>query len=171
MAILTGGRTEIDSFDIHESKMSLIESGAVRLGLNCITASVRDARVPDPERLGCYGTVLCDAPCSGLGVIAKKPDLRYKDISALSDLPELQYEILSASAGYALAGGALVYSTCTLNDAENRDVVEKFLSENPCFEAEDFTLGELKSEGGMLTLYPHLHNTDGFFIAKLRKNK
>ena len=171
MSVLSGGRAKIDSFDIHESKMSLIEGGAMRLGLSGITAKVRDARYPDADKFGCYGAVLCDAPCSGLGVIAKKPDLRYKDISSLSELPELQYEILAASSKYLAVGGTLVYSTCTLNEKENRGVVDRFLSENPDFSVADFSLGSLKSECGSLTLYPHIHNTDGFFIAKLRKNK
>ena len=171
MAILSGDNARIDSFDVHESKMSLITSGRDRLGLSSVTASVRDARSPDSADFGSYDAVLCDAPCSGLGVFAKKPDLRYKDISLASELPALQYEILTASSAYLKAGGVMVYSTCTLNNAENCDVVRRFVSENTDFVLEDFTVGALSSEGGMLTLYPHVHNTDGFFIAKLRKNK
>lgn len=157
------------SFDIHESKLSLIEGGAKRLGLTSVRARAVDARVGDPSLFGKADRVLCDAPCSGLGVIDKKPDLRYKDISALSELPALQLEILSAASKYVKSGGTLVYSTCTVNRAENEEVVSAFLSANPDFHPEDFSYGELKSEGGALRLYPHIHKTDGFFITKLRR--
>ena len=168
-AILTNDEAEIHSFDLHESKLSLIESGRERLGLASISVSARDALTPDDSLSGKADRVICDAPCSGLGVLGKKPDLRYKDSSAMTELPSLQYDILTASSKYLKVGGELVYSTCTLNPDENERVVEKFLSENIDFEATPFTVGALNAEGGMLTLLPHIHSTDGFFIAKIRR--
>ena len=165
-SVISGG--SVIAFDLHESKISLINNAARKLGLP-VSAVARDALSPDESLFGKADKVICDAPCSGLGVMAKKPDLRYKDISAADKLPELQYSILLASSLYLKAGGAMVYSTCTLNKRENEEVVSKFISENPDFYLEDFTVGTLSSLGGMLTLYPHIHNTDGFFIARLRK--
>ena len=171
LALLSGDKADIRSFDIHDSKISLIESGAKRLGLSSVKASARDATLPDESLFGKADRVLCDVPCSGLGVFSKKPDLRYKDITALESLSALQLDILTASAKYLKAGGTLVYSTCTLRREENEDVVDKFLSENPDFEAVDFSISDISSENGRITLYPHVHKTDGFFISKLRKKK
>ena len=170
-AILSSDKAKIHSFDLHESKLSLITDTAARLGLDSVSAAVRDATTPDEALVGTVDKLLCDVPCSGLGVIAKKPDLRYKDISATVDLPPLQLDILTASSRYLKQGGELVYSTCTLNPRENAEVVLKFLEAKPDFSPVDFAIGSLKSDNGMLTLWPHIHNTDGFFISKLRKNK
>ena len=168
-AILMENRGEIHSFDLHESKLSLIESGTDRLGLPIISVDARDATEPSSELFGKADSVICDAPCSGLGVLGKKPDLRYKDMAALTELPALQLEILTASAKYLKPGGTLVYSTCTLNPAENEDIVAKFLEENENFELVPFKVGSLSAENGMLTLLPHKHVTDGFFMAKLQR--
>ncbi len=170
LAILTNDKAYIESCDIHESKLSLIKNGAERLGLSSISVSARDACKPKEELFGTFDGVLCDVPCSGLGVISKKPDLRYKDITD-NELPAIQAEILSESAKYLRTGGTLVYSTCTLNADENENIISAFLAENADFVAEDFKIGSLESESGCLTLYPHIHKTDGFFIAKIRKIK
>lgn len=169
MAILANDGATVNSFDVHESKMSLISSGAERLGLKSVKAAVRDATLLCEEDVESYDAVLCDVPCSGLGVLAKKPDLRYKDVASLDSLPPLQLDILSTSSKYLKPGGRLVYSTCTLNRGENEEVVSEFLSSHKDFYAEDFEFSGLSSHSGCLTLYPHIHNTDGFFIAKLRK--
>lgn len=168
-AILSGDTGRIYSFDLHESKLSLIESGAERLGLNSISASERDALTPDESLIGIADRVICDVPCSGLGVLGKKPDLRYKDTSLLTELPPLQLDILTASARYLKNGGELLYSTCTLNPLENEQVVAKFLENNPSFALTDFAVGSLKSTDGMLYMLPHIHGTDGFFMAKITK--
>ena len=168
-AILSGDGADIHSYDIHPSKLSLISDGATRLGLTSLKVAERDATDPDESLLSTADKVICDAPCSGLGVLGKKADLRYKDPSSVSELPELQYSILSASAGYCKVGGELVYSTCTLNPEENENNVSRFLSEHPEFTAVDFSVGTLDSKDGILTLLPHLHATDGFFVAKLRR--
>ena len=168
-AIKMKNEGEIFSFDLHKSKLSLIENGAERLGINIIKAAERDGRKPDEELFGSADRVLCDVPCSGLGVIAKKPEIRYKSLSDFERLPEIQYGILSASADYLKVGGYLVYSTCTVLPEENRENVIRFLSEYQNFEAVDFTVGGRESEGGMLSLSPDTDGTDGFFIAKMRR--
>ncbi len=168
-AILAGVEGSVLSLDIHESKLPLIESGRDRLGLNNITVRAHDATVSDPRLYDSFDRVICDCPCSGLGVLSKKPDMRYRDPEGISELPELQYSILETSCRYVKAGGALVYSTCTLSKDENEGVVSRFLDTHPDFEAADFTAGTLVSCKGMLTLWPHIHSTDGFFIAKLTK--
>ena len=168
-AILTENKAEIHSFDLHESKLSLIESGKNRLGLSCISVGQRDALIPDENLAHRADRVICDAPCSGLGVLGKKPDLRYKDSVVMNELPSLQYDILTASAKYLKIGGELIYSTCTLNPDENENVVLKFLSNNTNFEAIPFHIGGLEANEGVITLLPHVHGTDGFFIAKIRR--
>ena len=168
-ASLMGGRGEVFAFDLHESKLSLISEGAARLGFSNIKIAERDATAPDESLFATADKVICDAPCSGLGVLSKKPDLRYKDEESIRDLPALQLKILTESAKYLKRGGELLYSTCTLNPAENEDVVSEFLRENSDFKAVDFEVGSLSSKDGMLTLIPHIHKTDGFFMAKLKK--
>lgn len=167
-AILMGGFGKIHALDLHESKLSLIFGGAKRLGMEkIIEVGQCDGRCGKEELFGLADKVICDAPCSGLGVLSKKPDLRYKDESAWEKLPELQLEILRTSAKYLKHGGALVYSTCTLNPDENEWVVNRFLAECPGFFAEDFELFGIRSEGGCVTLLPTKTKTDGFFIARL----
>ena len=176
IALTMENRGEVHAFDLHKSKLSLIESGAARLGLTIVTADERDARQPDSELLGRCDRVLCDVPCSGLGVIAKKPEIRHKDLTESARLPAIQAAILEASAGYLKPGGVLVYSTCTILPAENGDVVSAFLASHPEFEPVDFTfpakdgtVSDIVSEGGMVTLLPDQNATDGFFIARLRR--
>ena len=158
------------SFDIHGNKLSLIESGAERLGITIIKTEERDGRFPREDLYGTLDRVLCDVPCSGIGVIGKKPDIRHKTYDDLKDLPEIQYDILSASSRYVKEGGILVYSTCTLNKKENEDVVKRFLSRRTEFSPLDFKLGFVESQDGMATLLPHERKTDGFFVARFIKN-
>lgn len=158
----------IYSFDLHASKLSLIQSGASRLGYSWITSDVQDATIGRPELTGVADRIICDVPCSGLGVIAKKPEIRYKDISEIEALPELQYRILCTSAKYLKDNGILVYSTCTVNKKENEAVVSRFLEQHPNYRAVDFTVGDFSSQDGCLTLFPNSEH-DGFFIAKIQK--
>lgn len=176
-ALCMGDRGRVLSFDLHASKLSLVRSGAGRLGLHCLEVACRDARSPDPSLLGAVDRVLCDVPCSGLGVMAKKPEIRYKDMTDSARLPGIQAAVLEASAGYVKPGGLLVYSTCTLLPAENREVTEAFLAAHPEFEPLDFffpscdpACPDIVSERGAVTLMPDLHGTDGFFIARMRRN-
>lgn len=161
---------EILSRDMHENKLRRIQSGAKRLGLQCIHTAAADARVYQPELEHYFDVVLADVPCSGLGIIRKKPDIRYKDLKETEHLPAIQLDILANVARYVRPGGTLVYSTCTVLRRENEAVVETFLRENPEFSLEAFTVpGPIGQAGGQITLWPHIHGTDGFFIAKLRR--
>lgn len=168
-SMMVGQEGKVLSLDLHESKLSLIRSSAERLGLSNITVRAHDGRNPDPALCETADVVLCDAPCSGLGVLGKKADLRHRAAARTGELPTLQSEILSAAATYVKKGGTLLYTTCTLSHAENEAVATAFVKANPAFVFEDFTVGVLASQDGMLTLMPSLHGCDGFFIAKLRK--
>ena len=172
-AIAMENQGEIVSCDLHPHKKKLIQAGADRLGLTIITPKTADGKVFRPEWERAFDLVLVDAPCSGLGVIRKKPDIRYKDPALLADLPAVQLDILRNAARYVRPGGTLMYSTCTLLYRENGEVVETFLAENKAYKAETFTLpgpvGPVQS--GSVTLWPHRHGTDGFFISKMRREE
>ncbi len=158
---------EVRCFDLHQSKLGLIDSGARRLGIDIISAAVRDGRQPDDSLFARADRVLCDVPCSGLGVIAKKPEIRYKRLEDITRLPEIQYDILEKSSQYVRHGGVLVYSTCTVLPEENQVNVERFLAEHTDFEPLDFQVGGRESREGMLSLSPDTDGTDGFFISKM----
>ena len=170
-AIAMGGRGEIVSCDIHPHKAELIRKGAQRLGLENITARVQDASVLVEEWVGQMDAVIADVPCSGLGIIRKKPDIRYKNLKETENLPELQLSILRNQARYVRPGGVLMYSTCTVLRRENEDVAARFLEENPEFYPEPLNLPDIfpKNETGMLTLIPGQWDTDGFFICRMRR--
>ncbi len=171
-AIQMEDRGELWSCDLHPHKKALIQRGAQRLGLTSIRAKTVDGRTSLPEWEGAFHRVLVDAPCSGLGVIRKKPDIRYKDPELLAGLPQVQGAILDNAARYVRPGGVLVYSTCTVLDRENEGVTDAFLKVHPEFHREGFSLpgpaGEVSE--GQLTLWPQIHGTDGFYICKLRKD-
>ena len=164
------GEGEIVSCDIHPHKLALIEKGAQRLGIRCLSAQLADGRENRPEWNGRFDVVLCDVPCSGLGVIRKKPEIRYKDPEALKGLPAVQGAILANACRYVKPGGVLLYSTCTILPEENEGVAAAFLAGHPDFVPEDFALpGGLSSREGALTLWPQRHGTDGFYLCKMRK--
>lgn len=158
------------SFDLHKNKLSLIESGAARLGLTIISTAARDGREFDPTLEKIADRVLCDVPCSGYGVLAKKPEIRYKAPSLAAPLPDIQLEILENAARYVKIGGVLLYSTCTLLPEENEQNVARFLAHHPEFSLCPFTAGDIDAPDGMLTLTADRHGTDGFFMAKLVRN-
>ena len=148
------------SFDLHASKLSLVTSGAGRLGITILSAAERDARRALPEWENKADRVICDVPCSGFGVLSKKPELRLKSPETSAELPAIQSAILARSATLVRPGGRLVYSTCTIFPEENEGVVAPFLRDHPDFELI-----------GQQTLYPDTDGTDGFFYAVLeRKN-
>ena len=170
-AIQMEGGGEVVSCDLHPHKKKLIQAGADRLGLKNITPMTADGKAFRPQWENAFDRVLVDAPCSGLGVIRKKPDIRYKDPEPLKDLPQVQRAILDNAARYVKPGGVLVYSTCTLLRRENEAVALGFLADHPHFKAEGFPLPECVGDArtGMLTLWPHRQGTDGFFICRLRR--
>ncbi len=148
---------KILSCDLHEHRVELISKSAQRLGISCIECKQMDATIN--HDIGVFDAVLCDVPCSGLGVIARKPDIKYKDPKEFCDIEKIQKQILNTAANYVKSGGRLIYSTCTLRKAENEDVVEGFLREH-----KDFEIGVSPK-----TYFPHKDGTDGFFIAVLVK--
>lgn len=173
-AIQMGDRGQLISCDVHPHKIGLMEAGRDRLGLRCMEAREQNAKTFVRDWKGAFDAVLADVPCSGLGIIRKKPDIRYKDLEPLSGLPAVQGAILDNVSRYVKPGGVLLYSTCTLLRRENEGVVEAFLEKHPEFLPKPFTLPGPAGEelcGGMVTLWPQRHGTDGFFIAKLRRTE
>ena len=170
-AIAMAGCGRIQSCDVHAHKTALIEKGAQRLGLENITVCQQDATRLVPQWCNVMDAVIVDAPCSGLGIIRKKPDIRYKNLTETEALPALQKQILSNQANYVKPGGILMYSTCTVLKRENEEVVSAFLQEHPDFYPEALDLPALfpANTSGMLTLIPGQYDTDGFFICRLRR--
>ena len=168
-AIAMKNTGSILSCDLHEKKLSRIKSGAERLGLDIISTCQADARKPAPDKIGCFDAVIADVPCSGLGVIRKKPEIREKTEAETGQLPQIQRDIIENIAPCVKPGGLLLYSTCTILPEENEDVVSWFLSRHSEFAAEDFSVGRKRSENGMYTFWPNVDGTDGFFAAKLRR--
>ena len=166
------GAGQITSCDVHAHKTTLIDNGAKRLGFENLAARQQDATVFVPEWESAMDVVIADVPCSGYGIIRKKPDIREKDPDSMLELPQLQLQILKNQARYVKKGGTLLYSTCTVLKRENEDVVAAFLEENQDFRLEKLPLPPVfpGNDSGMLTLVPGQYDTDGFFIAKLRRN-
>ena len=164
-AQLMGGRGEIVACDLHEQRVGLITKRAEQMGLAGITAIRRDMSVHH-EDLGFFDRVLCDMPCSGYGVIRRKPEIKYKPLSEFEKISILQYNILEKSAQYCKEGGVLIYSTCTFNPQENEQVVGRFLERHPQFTPRP--LGGLLGEHSSRTLLGDFGG-DGFFLAGLQK--
>lgn len=173
VAQMMNNQGSILSCDIHAGKCDAMQRRAEKMGADCMTTAVRDASSPCPEALkGQFDRVLCDAPCSGLGVIRRKPEIRYKSLDSFKELPALQSAILHQYAQMVRTGGVLQYSTCTLNPAENERVAERFLREHPEFSPRPLPLREVlpsAEDSAMATLLPPVHGTDGFFIAGFMK--
>lgn len=165
-AELMGDRGSIYAFDLHKNRVELINNGASLLGLNSVKAGTNDGKKFN-DNLPKADKVLCDVPCSGLGVIRRKPEIKYKDQKDFERLPEIQFDILSVSSKYVKAGGILVYSTCTLSKAENDEVAERFLDEYTDFEP--LELPEPLSGSYKATITPDRFDSDGFFIARFRR--
>ncbi len=172
-AIAMAGKGSIHACDIHAYKTELIRSGAARLGLGNIQAYHRDAAQTFSQWENAMDAVIADVPCSGYGIIRKKPDIRYKDLEKMKELPQLQYSILCNQARYVKPGGVLLYSTCTLVWEENEGLVQRFLDEHTDFYTEPLTLPAVfpENETGMLALVPGEYDTDGFFICRLRRKE
>lgn len=170
-AIAMKNKGHILSCDIHEKKLALIRNGAERLGIDIIETAAADARVFDESRAESFDIVIADVPCSGMGVIRKKPEIREKAEEEIAALPGIQLEILRNLSRYVCPGGTLLYSTCTVLKEENEAVIRGFLSENMDFELEPFEVCGVKSLDGMYTFWPNVDATDGFFAAKIRRKK
>ena len=169
----TGKAGRVYSYDLTRRKTDLIRQGAKRLHLDNIRIAERDARIYAGQDESRADVVLCDLPCSGLGVIGKKRDIKYRvSPEGLSSLQQLQREILKNAARYLRQGGVLIYSTCTINRAENEENaawIGKELGLVPEDLTEYLPAGIPGIQGNMLQLLPHVHGTDGFFISRFRK--
>ncbi len=150
---------EITACDIYSHRLKLISDGAKRLGINTIHTQINDATVYN-EGLGKFDAVLCDVLCSGLGVIRRKPEIKYKDISEYTDITKIQYQILENADKYLKENGRILYSTCTVRKCENEAIVHTFLDKHSGY--------ELKYEH---TFMPHIDGTDGFYCALLQKSR
>lgn len=168
MAVNMGNVGHILACDLHRNKLSLIESGAKRLGISIIETLEHDGRDLIEEYKEKADRVLCDVPCSGFGSISKKPEIRYKNIQEIAKLPEIQYAILNTGAKYVKKGGVLVYSTCTVNKKENGDVTVRFMEEHPDFEVCRLKVPDgfdVCHDGAGVCILPCDACPDGFYIA------
>lgn len=167
LAIDSGAKAQVVSCDLSENRVSLIKSGMQRLGLNNVNPIMNDATVFNSE-LSLFDRVLCDVVCSGIGVMAKKPEIRHKKIEP-DALFSVQSKILETSSKYLKEGGILIYSTCTLNKRENQDVIEDFLSKHKDFKPHPLMF--LENGSYFKTLLPDEDGCDGFFISAIEKKK
>lgn len=172
IATLMNNTGKVVSRDIYDHKINLIKNSVNRLGLKNVTVELFDALNLDKESVEKFDYVLADVPCSGLGIIRRKPEIKYKEKDEFKDLPKLQREILQNASKYVKVGGTLVYSTCTVQDNENIEVVESFLQSNKRFEfekIENINVDLENEDKGYIKIYPNVHGMDGFFIAKLKR--
>ncbi len=165
------GQGRIVSCDLYEEKVHTMSARAKRYGIDCMQALCRDASMPLPaEWEGRFDRVICDVPCSGYGVIRRRPEIRYKSPTSFAELPKLQYTILCEAAKAVKEGGVLQYSTCTLRPEENEEVAARFLREHPSFAPRPLSIAPA-AQAHELTMMPHLHQTDGFYVASFRKEE
>ncbi|MEE0866582.1 MAG: 16S rRNA (cytosine(967)-C(5))-methyltransferase RsmB [Clostridia bacterium] len=171
---------EIDAWDLHESRIKLVEENAKRLGINIIKTKVNDATKYNEEYLENFDKILLDVPCLGLGVLKRKPDIKWQRTKDdIKNISKTQYDILNTCSKYLKQGGELVYSTCSILDSENKEIILKFLEVNDNFEIKEIEISKYESEANsffkkylidnkFLQVYQN-ENTDGFFICKLIK--
>lgn len=160
------------SQDIFDHKIKLMNTYARRLGLNNMEARLGDALVLNDDYIGKFDYVLCDVPCSGMGIVRRKPEIKYKKEEEVLNLPDLQYQILENASSYLKEGGILIYSTCTIFKQENTDVVDRFLNNHKDYELDD--LGSVKEflgigDKGLVKILPDRYEMDGFFICRMKK--
>ncbi len=175
-SILMKNTGEIFAFDLYDHKIEKINDGVKRLGLLNIHSSVGDAGIFQNEFSESADKVILDAPCSGLGILSKKPDIRYKTKEEITSLPEIQKKLIKNASRYVKKGGELLYSTCTLSKQENEEVIFEFLRENQDFSLEKKKIPELLAVGiedfpGYVTIFPKENRNDGFFISILRRGE
>lgn len=175
MAQLMQNRGTIIARDIHEHKLRLIDDAAARLGIDIIKSELHDAALPDEAHNRYFDRVLLDAPCTGLGIIRRKPDIKWaRETKDLDSITALQRQLIQQVSNTVKPGGVLVYSTCTILPEENEGVVNTFLEQNKDFEADDITPYlppelAVHAKGCMLQLYPNRDGIDGFFIARIKR--
>ena len=175
---IMNNKGKILSMDIYQHKLRLVEENAERLGINIIQTAISDGTKMEESLINVGDYVLVDAPCSGLGLIRRKPEIkRNRKEEDIKELVDIQYKILSNAKEYLKVGGILIYSTCTIEKDENSNIINKFLEENKNFRLVSIenrlhnkeNIETLKD--GYIQLFSHIHNTDGFYIAKLTKER
>ncbi|GAA0231000.1 16S rRNA (cytosine(967)-C(5))-methyltransferase RsmB [Metaclostridioides mangenotii] len=170
VATIMNNTGKVVARDIFNHKLKLIKSSVTRLGLNNVDVEEYDALKFDEKSVDKFDYVLTDVPCSGLGIVKRKPEIKFKEKEDLKELPAIQRKILDNASKYVKIGGTLVYSTCTIQDEENINVVKAFLKDNEGFKLDPIDSVEIDLEeqnSGVLKIYPNVHAMDGFFIAKL----
>ncbi|MCP2240346.1 16S rRNA (cytosine(967)-C(5))-methyltransferase RsmB [Thermoanaerobacterium thermosaccharolyticum] len=175
---LMNNKGKIVAFDIYEHKIDLIKRNCRRLGIDNVDALAFDSTNVNSEYIDKADKVLVDVPCSGIGIIRKKPDIKLKNYTKkdFEELNNIQYRILSSSSKYVKRGGYILYSTCTIGREENINIVDKFLNENKEFKIADIrpflpqNLVHFVDDKGCIQLLPNINNTDGFFICKMQRN-
>ena len=175
MAQLMQNKGAVIARDIHEHKLKLIDDAAARLGINIIKSELHDAALPDTKHEQAFDRVLLDAPCTGLGIIKRKPDIKWaRETKDIDSITALQKQLINTVSKSVKPGGVLVYSTCTILPEENEGVVNSFLEQNGDFEADEITTFlpsdlAVHAKGCMLQLYPNRDGIDGFFIARIKR--
>ena len=174
IAELMGNTGRVRAFDIHKNKLSLIKENLNRIGITNTTCDVMDATEYSEELFESADRVLIDVPCSGLGIIRKKPEIKWsKNLRDIDGIIDIQRNIMENASQYVKKGGVLLYSTCTLNKNENESNVDWFIESHPEFKIEPLFYGEFDninySDKGYVTIFPNEY-MDGFFIAKIKKS-
>ncbi len=176
LAELMENKGKIIATDIYSARLKSVDALAKKLGISIIETGVKDATAPDEALSEKADFILADVPCSGLGIIRRKPDIKYKEnITDFAELYEIQQKILDAAYRQLKPGGVLVYSTCTVNKGENTEQIEKFIKSHPDMSLEKITsphiTGDLAENKGYLEVFPHIHNSDGFFVCRIKKQE
>jgi len=177
MAQLMQNKGTVIARDVHEHKLKLIDSAADRLGINIVKSELHDAAIPDPPHEKAFDRILLDAPCTGLGIIRRKPDIKWaRETKGIESITKLQKTLIQTVSEALKPGGVLVYSTCTVLPEENEEIVRSFLENNRDFIEDNIapflpdTLA-VYARGGMLQIYPNRDGVDGFFMARLRRKQ
>lgn len=171
IAELMKNQGKIIASDIYDKRLLSVDALSQKLGISIIETVVRDATVTDENLIGKADYILADVPCSGLGIIRRKPDIKYKEnITDFLELNKIQQNILEAAYRYLKQGGVMVYSTCTVNKSENIELINKFLKNHPDMALDKIENAHLPNDG-YLEIYPHIHNSDGFFVCRMKKQE
>lgn len=178
LAELMENTGEIYAFDLYDHRLKSVDESAERLGISIIKTEVFDASEENKKLIEKADKILLDVPCSGLGIIRRKPDIKYKEnITDFDEILSLQRKILNNAKKYLKAGGVMVYSTCTINPKENLEQIKTFLDENPEFKIDEIksphitgTINE-KAKEGYIEIFPDTEKSDGFFVCRLKKEE
>ena len=168
-AQMMGCKGKVLSFDLHPHRADLIRKSAEQMGVTNLETAAADSTVLNETLRNSADAIICDVPCSGIGIIRKKPDIRYKKQEDADGLPKIQLQILLNALDYLKPGGRVVYSTCTVLEEENQCVLREALAIRKDCELEEFVLPGIGQVNGAITLWPQTHGTDGFFLARIKK--